>query len=69
MVRTLFKLLGATVFLVLWPTSLSFAADVTTCYVDSQNGDDQRSGLSEAEAVRKGERPVSWEKVKAALGM
>lgn len=38
-------------FVFFWIASPAFAADIN-CYVDSQNGDDMKSGLSEAEAVK-----------------
>ncbi len=46
MVGTLFKFFGATLFAVFLYVSLAFAAADVICYVDSQGGDDQRSGLS-----------------------
>lgn len=44
-------LFGTAFLLALAPASLALAQDVT-CYVDSVGGDDSRSGLSEAEAVK-----------------
>ena len=44
-------LFGATLLAILGQASLALAQDVT-CYVDSVQGDDTKSGLSEAEAIK-----------------
>jgi MYXO-CTERM domain-containing protein len=49
--RFLFPLSGVAMLAVLMPASEVFAAE-DTCYVDSVNGDDGMSGLSEVEAVK-----------------
>ena len=50
MVRTLFKLWGAGLLVVLLPASLAHAADPVSCYIDSVAGDDTNDGLSETTA-------------------
>ncbi len=51
MVRAIFTLCGAGILVLLSPTSVALAADVM-CYVDSVLGDDTKTGLTEADAVK-----------------
>jgi MYXO-CTERM domain-containing protein len=51
MIRILFALLAAGTLVVFSPTPPALAADVN-CFIDVVNGDDSKSGLSEAEAVK-----------------